>query len=101
LAFIYVHIDDRKQDFVSCDTCKDVLHHKPIDGTSSMMKHQKIGEASKKNIHNSLSIKEYFRPKATQPILKKLKEKIINQLLNLFHWIIVHLNQFLVMDLFI
>jgi len=65
---------------------------KTIDGTSSMMKYQKICEAAKKNIHNSLSIKEYFRPKATQPISKKLKEEITNQLLNLFIWIIEHLN---------
>jgi hypothetical protein len=79
LTFSYVHIDNQKQDFVSCDTCKEVLHHKSIDGTSSMTKHQKICDAAMKNIHNSsLSIKEYFRPKITQPIPKKLKEKITN-----------------------
>jgi hypothetical protein len=78
-TFSYVRIDNRKQDFVSCETCKDILHHKSIDGTSSMMKHQKICAAAKKNSHNnSLSIKEYFRPKITQPIPKKFKEQITN-----------------------
>jgi hypothetical protein len=35
----YVSVSNRKQDFVSCDKCKDVLHHKSICGTSSVIKY--------------------------------------------------------------
>ena len=77
LTFSYVYINNQKQDFVCCDICKEVLHHKPMDGTSSMIKHKRICEQTKKNIHNnSTSIQGYFRPKTIQPILTKLKEKV-------------------------
>ena len=75
LAFSHVYIDNVKQGFVSCDVCKEVLHHKSIDGTSSMMKHQRSCAKNKKNI-DTLTIKGYFRPKTSQSIPKKVKEKV-------------------------
>ena len=77
LTLSYVYIDNQKQDLVYCDTCKEVLHHNSMDGTSSMIKRKRICEETKKNIHNnSTSIHEYFRPKTVQPIPTKLKEKV-------------------------
>ena len=77
-SFSYVYVNDRKQDVVSCDKCKDVLQHKSTDGTSSMVKHQKSCEKEKSIYHNSSSIKEYFNPKTTSSIPRNLREKITN-----------------------
>ena len=77
LSFSYVYINNRKQDFVSCDKCKDILHHRSICGTSNMIKHLKSCGIPKKIITNdTLGIKEYLRPKNSQPIPKMFKEKI-------------------------
>jgi hypothetical protein len=80
LNFSYVYINNKKQDFVSCDTCKDVLYHTSTDGTSSMIKHHKSCQTSNNttNRNQSLGIKEYFRPKKSQTIPRKIKEKITN-----------------------
>ncbi len=76
-SFSYVNVNNWKKDFVSCDKCKDVLHHKSIDGTSNMIKHLKSCESGNKNITNfSTSIKEYLRPKTSQTIPRMLKDKI-------------------------
>jgi hypothetical protein len=32
--FSYIYVSNNKQDFVSCDTCKDVLHHTSANGTN-------------------------------------------------------------------
>ncbi|CAM4944371.1 unnamed protein product, partial [Rotaria socialis] len=50
--FNCIYVDNRKQNFVSCDTCKDILHHKSIDGTSSMMKHFRSCEKNSINNNN-------------------------------------------------
>jgi hypothetical protein len=69
-----------KKDFVSCDKCKDVLHHKSIDGTSNMIKHLKSCESGNKNISNvSIIIKEYLRSKTSQTISRMLKDKFISR----------------------
>jgi hypothetical protein len=79
-SFSYVYVNNRKKDFVSCDKCKDVLHHKSIDGTSNMTKHLNSSESGNKNITNvSISIKEYLRPKTSQTIPRMLKDKIISR----------------------
>jgi len=76
-SFSYVYVSNRKQDFVSCDKCKDVLQHRSIDGTSSMIKHIKSCTKTNKNASSAvLSIKEYLRPITSQPIPRKFKEKI-------------------------
>ncbi|UJR13010.1 hypothetical protein I4U23_000036 [Adineta vaga] len=75
--FSYVYIDNRQQNFVCCQICKEVLHHKSINGTSSMIKHKNMCEQVKKTVnHNSTSTQQYFRPKATQTVSKKVKEKV-------------------------
>ncbi len=69
-----------EKDFVFCDKCKDVLHHKSIDGTSNMIKHLKSCESGNKKITNvSIGIKEYLRPKTSQTIPRMLKDKIISR----------------------
>ncbi|CAF5004029.1 unnamed protein product, partial [Rotaria sp. Silwood1] len=76
-SFSYVFISNRKKDFVCCDKCKDVLHHKSDSGTSNMIKHIKSCQTTSKDIPNaSLTIKEYLRPKTAQPISRIFKEKI-------------------------
>ncbi|CAF2573675.1 unnamed protein product [Rotaria sp. Silwood2] len=78
-SFSYIFISNRKKDFVCCDKCKDVLHHKSESGTSNMIKHIKSCQTTSKAIPNaSLTIKEYLRPKTVQPIPKIFKEKITN-----------------------
>ena len=43
--------------------CKNILYHKSIDGTSSMMKHLRSCEAnSKQNKPEGITINEYFPP---------------------------------------
>jgi hypothetical protein len=75
--FSYVYVHNHKKDFVCCDKCKDVLQHKSMDGTSNMIKHSKLCQSANKNVQNtSISIKEYLRPKNSQPIPRMLKEKI-------------------------
>jgi hypothetical protein len=76
-SFSYVYFSNRKQDFVSCDQCKDILQHRSIDGTSSMMKHIKSSTKTKKNAPSAVrSIQEYLRSTTSQPIPRKFKEKI-------------------------
>ncbi|CAF3243261.1 unnamed protein product [Rotaria sp. Silwood2] len=76
-SFSYVFISNRKKDFVCCDKCKDVLHHKSDSGTSNMIKHIKSCQTTSKDIPNaSLTVKEYLRPKTPQPISRIFKEKI-------------------------
>ncbi len=77
--FSWIYINNKKQDFVSCDICKDVLHHSSTDGTSSMIKHQKKCQTSNKKDQNEyVNIREYFRPKTPQSIPRKIKDKITN-----------------------
>ncbi|CAF1436489.1 unnamed protein product, partial [Rotaria sp. Silwood1] len=76
-SFSYVFISNRKKDFVCCDKCKDVRHHKSDSGTSNMIKHIKSCQTTSKDIPNaSLTIKEYLRSKTAQPISRIFKEKI-------------------------
>ncbi|CAF4493223.1 unnamed protein product [Rotaria socialis] len=49
--FSFIYVDNQQQNFVSCDACKDILHHKSIDGTSSMMKH--FRSYAKNSINNN------------------------------------------------
>ncbi|CAF3148872.1 unnamed protein product [Rotaria sp. Silwood2] len=77
--YSYIYVSNKKQDFVSCDEFKEVLHHISTDGTSSMIKHQKSCQGShKNNQHESFTIKEYFRPKISASIPRAIKEKITN-----------------------
>lgn len=76
-SFSYVHVNNKKQNFVSCDKCKDILHHKLGDGTSNMIKHNKSCEKSVKTVSNNLvTIKDYLRPKSSEPIPKLFKDKV-------------------------
>jgi hypothetical protein len=79
VKFSCIYINDMKQDFVSCDTCKDVLHHTSTDGTSCMIKHLKSCQTSNKNNRNeSFGIKGYFLPKTSRSISQKQRDKITN-----------------------
>ncbi|CAF4064119.1 unnamed protein product [Adineta steineri] len=77
--FSCIYVNNMKQNFVSCDTCKDILHYTSTDGTSCMRKQQKSCQTLNKNNQNAaFGIKEYFRPKTCQKIPTKLKDKITN-----------------------
>ncbi|CAF3373060.1 unnamed protein product, partial [Rotaria sp. Silwood2] len=77
--FSHIYVHNKKQNFVSCDTCKDILHHKSIDGTSSMMKRLRSCESNSKNNNNkSLSINEYFSCRETKSIPPRFKNKVLN-----------------------
>ena len=72
-------VNNRKTDFVCCDKCEDVLHHRSESGTSNTIKHIKSCQTTSNAIPNvSFTIKEYFRPKTAQPISRIFKEKTIN-----------------------
>ena len=78
--FSYVHINNKNQNFVSCDTCKDILHHKSIDGTSSMMKHLRSCDAntkSKNKNNDGIPIKEYFSPQKTRSVPSRFTNKVL------------------------
>ncbi|CAF4387316.1 unnamed protein product, partial [Rotaria socialis] len=77
--FSCIYVDNQKQNFVSCDTCKDILHHKSIDGTSSMMKHFRSCEKNSINNNNeSLTINEYFSSLKTRSVPTRSKKKVLN-----------------------
>ncbi|CAF1366211.1 unnamed protein product [Rotaria sordida] len=77
--FSHIYVDSKKQNFVSYDTCKDILHHKSIDGTSSMKKHLRSCESNSKNNNNkSLSINEYFAFRKTRSIPPRSKNNVLN-----------------------
>ncbi len=75
-SFSYVYFKNYKQNFVSCDNCKDILHHTPSNGTSSMTKHKKSCTKVVTNNGEHRSIKEYFGTTTSQSIPRRIKEKI-------------------------
>jgi hypothetical protein len=69
----------KKQDFLSWDAYKNILHYTSTDVTSSRIKYPKTCQTSSKNNQNEcFNIKEYFHPKTLQSIPRKMKEKIKN-----------------------
>ena len=40
--FNYVYFNNCKENFITCDNCKEILHHTSCNGTSSMTKHKAV-----------------------------------------------------------
>lgn len=82
--FSHIYVNNKKQNFASCDTCKDILHYKSTDGTSSMMKHLRSCESnSKDNNNKTLSINEYFSSHKTKSVPPRFKNKVLNATIEL------------------